>query len=195
MDWEALLVSSGIVSAVVAAVIAAVNSWYIRRDTHRLEKDLETIKARLQTRSTIDLALRDARLAAYQELWCLTGKLPQWPRAAQPAGDDLMYEDLRKFSQDLRDWYFSKGGWLLSVEARKAYTPVQESLWNDVGGVLWDTHADGSRHLRHGPVSERHYDQIRERCHELRNELTKDLHSRLAAPVLDDQDASLGAGE
>ena len=191
MDWESLLVGTGILGALVASIFAAVTSWY----NQRLTRELEMLQSRLETRSTIDLTLRDARLAAYQELWCLTGRLPQWPRAAKPAGDDFTYEDLKTFSEGLRDWYFKKGGWLLSVEAREAYTPVQESLWNDDGGVLWDVHADGSRDLRQGPVKTEHYDRVRERCHELRNELTRDLHSRLAAPVLDDQEPPVRAGE
>jgi hypothetical protein len=180
MDWESLLAGSGIIGALVAALFAAVTSWY----NHRLTRELEAVQSRLEARATIDLNLRELRLAAYKELWELTGIVPRWPRAAQPLADDVTYEDLRTFSDNLRVWYYAKGGWLLSTEARKAYTPVQEAICNEDDGVLWAESNDGTRAIRTGPVTAADYDRVHDRCSELRSQLTRDLHSRLAAPTL-----------
>jgi hypothetical protein len=180
MDWQSLLAGSGIVGALVASLFAAVTSWYNQRLTH----ELETLQARQEARAAIDVNLRELRLAVYKELWELTGVVPRWPRAAQPLADDVTYEDLRRFSDNLRIWYYTKGGWLLSTEAGEAYTPVQEAICNEDDGVLWAEAADGTRAIRTGPVTAADYDRVHDRCSELRSELTEDLHSRLAAPTL-----------
>jgi hypothetical protein len=57
----------------------------------------------------IDVDLRTRRIDAYETLWASTKILPKWPR-----NDGVTYEQLRQFSETLRDWYFGTGGMFLS---------------------------------------------------------------------------------
>jgi hypothetical protein len=72
-----------------------------------------------------------------------------------------------KFSNSLRDWYFTDGGGMfLSRTAHCAYTELQETLT----ALL-------SRQLT-GIVSDEHYDDIRKLCSALRSKLTQHIGSR-----------------
>jgi hypothetical protein len=114
-----------------------------------------------QLLSNVDLDLRRARATPYQELWHLTRCLPLWPKAANAS-----CADMRIFSGELRDWYFTGGGLWLSRESRKAYEALQTRLQDFQG-------RDGPLD---GPLNE--YEEIRVLCSQLRSELTRDLSSR-----------------
>ena len=107
----------------------------------------------------------DGGLTWTSTLWTLTEAFPRYP-ARKP----VSYDALLPFSESLRDWYFRTGGILLSVHARDAYFAVQGEL---------RLHIDKRRTDR---LEDEVYDAIRDRCSDLRTELTDDLLSRLAAP-------------
>src|SRR5690242_9138356 len=81
------------------------------------------IKTNLDLHTKLDDQLRDRRLAPYKEIWLKTAILATWPRATS-----VTYAQLHKFSGDLRDWYFGKGGIYMSVETRNAYFALQEAV-------------------------------------------------------------------
>jgi hypothetical protein len=110
-----------------------------------------------QLLSDVDLDLRRSRAAPYQALWCLTRRLPLWPKDTT-----VTCADMRTFSGELRDWYFAGGGMWLSRESRKAY----ESLQTRLQGFQ----------SRDGLLDE--YEAVRVLCSQLRSELTRDLSSR-----------------
>jgi hypothetical protein len=112
-------------------------------------------------RQKLDEALRSERLVQYKKLWLITGRLPQWPRAA------LVQGDLVAMSEALRDWYFQDGGIYLSTKSRTLYTGVQESI--ATAGAGRDAGA---------AVDDPDYDRIRAACSALRSALTNDLASR-----------------
>ncbi len=115
----------------------------------------------------IDLDLRTRRIEVYKELWKATAVLPKWPRAA-----DVTYEDLLKLSETLRDWYFQKGGMYLSHTAHHdGYVPLQDAL------------ADVLKSRATGPITDPHYDAIRDRCSTLRTALARDIQSRRESPI------------
>lgn len=116
----------------------------------------------LNFRVRIDENLREKRLAVYKTLWEKTKILPKWPK-----NPDVTYENLHKFSGELRDWYFDEGGIYLTAESRKAYEVVQDKLSEVVGD-----HQDITI------ISEGDYESIRVSCSSLRTELTRDLQSR-----------------
>jgi hypothetical protein len=115
----------------------------------------------LAGRQGVDAAIRERRLAVYKELWLKTDVLPKWPRKLETSRAEL-----KKFSEDLRNWYFNEGGMFLSESSRKAYGALQKRL-ND------SDIAQGS-----GSVSGEQYDSLQKRCSKLRTELAHDLLSR-----------------
>ena len=139
-------VTTVIVSALVGGIVSYVGALW---------------KNMLGERSRIDESLREARIDVYKTIWRLTGLLPQWPKS-----DDVTYKNLLRLSEDVRDWYFDKGGIYLSEEARTSYGNLQETLTHIVG-----TQASGK-------MSDEHYETARAKCSLLRSELTKDLLSR-----------------
>ena len=93
--------------------------------------------------------------------------LPKWPRA-----ENVTYEQLLKLNQDLRTWYFTRGGMYLSRTAhRDAYSPLQDKL----AGVLKSNTT--------GNISGDHYDLIRDKCSALRTSLANDIESRRESPI------------
>ncbi len=116
--------------------------------------------------SSIDTDLRHKRTEVYKELWKSTELLPKWPRAS-----DVTYKDLIKFSNDLKDWYFNKGGIYLSRGAQNRYADLQKTL----------TYVLMGKDL--GKISNQDYDRVRNKCSALRTELTNDLLSRRGAPL------------
>jgi hypothetical protein len=106
--------------------------------------------------------LQRERIASYRGLWGLTKLLPKWPRSR-----DVSYENLRAFSNALRDWYFNEaGGLFLSRTAHTSYAALQDSL----NAILVEQPS--------GSISDEHYDAIRELCSSLRSKLARDVGSR-----------------
>ena len=106
--------------------------------------------------------LQHERFATYKELWRLTKLLPKWPRA-----NAVGYEDLRKLSQSLRDWYFNEGGGMfLSRAAHTSYAALQDSLT----AILVEQPS--------GVISDEHYEAVRVLCSTLRSQLARDVGSR-----------------
>lgn len=133
----------------------------------KLKRIEEEHRASLQFASALDLDLRSARKTAYADLWSRTKVVPKWPR-----DPSLGYEDLRKLSEGMRDWYFAGGGMLLSRTAREVYGDAQAAIHACLG-------AD-----RPGRVSDADYDRVRDALSALRTELTDDLLTRREAPAL-----------
>lgn len=135
-----------------------------RRVSRPLEsavKKAETLyEKQVDVGAQVDLDLRSKREPFYQNLWRLGGLFPRWPRA-----DDVTYANVLKRSGECRDWFFEGGGMYLSVESRKAYGVVQETL-SRLGRKSDEVIADDE------------YDNMVELLHNLRQELTTDLLSR-----------------
>ncbi len=123
-------------------------------------------KANLEIAEQIDVHLREKRIPVYEAIWKTMDVLPKWPRA-----ENVSYEKILKFSQDLRDWYFHTGGMYLSSHSKVAYVALQDTIWTILP------------HPSQGALSGEHYDQIRESCSKLRDELTIDLQSRRPTPI------------
>jgi hypothetical protein len=123
-------------------------------------------KKQLEIAGSIDLDLRQRRIGAYQEMWARTSLLPMWPRAK-----NVTYEKLNELSEALRDWYFGSGGMYLSAKTRETYGDLQQAI----KAVLDQT---GS-----GPLTEQHYDSVRDKCSALRSQMTDDILSRRPAPL------------
>ncbi len=112
-------------------------------------------------RRSVDLAVHRSRGEVYKAVWEKTGLLPKWPRRT-----DVKYSDLRRFSEELRNWYFLVGGLYLSDSARAAYGNLQEALNDPRRPQGTDTDSDSD------------YTLLQISCSKLRTELTHDLLSR-----------------
>jgi hypothetical protein len=113
-------------------------------------------------RGEIDLDLRKLRIDAYKLIWEETDILPAWPKDQK-----VTYGDLDKFSAQLKDWYFKKGGIFLSYNAHhKGYIPLQKAI------------ADLDAKQKDSPLAKTDYTAIREKCSALRTLLTQDIQSR-----------------
>ncbi len=154
--------------------VAKEHDWSLKRLEAEYGSSLKRVeeshKASVTFASALDAELRTQRTKAYAVLWCMTGKLPQWPR-----DEKLQYSDLPALSEHLRDWYFQTGGIYLSGSARQVYSTVQEAIQV----VL------ASR--KTGLVETPDYESIRKACSALRTELTKDLLSRREPPSLPEE--------
>ena len=140
--------------------------------TKRIESTLtkaeETHKKMLELAGGIDLDLREKRKNAYLVIWGKMRLLPKWPRAS-----GITYDDLRKLSEEFREWYFDGGGMYLSTGAMDAYKAVQDTIAGVVGGN------------KRGPIKPEEYDAVydavRDKCSAFRTALTNDLLSRRSA--------------
>jgi hypothetical protein len=146
-----------IVTSVVSAiggssiVLAAMSAWLGKVWSERIAR-VENLLGQ------IDIDLRERRIETYKDLWEATAVFPKWPRAIA-----VTYEDLLKFSQVLRQWYFHRGGMYLSrTTHRDGYTVLQTTI------------EDILRAHPSGVILEGHYDLVRERCSSLRSYLATD---------------------
>jgi hypothetical protein len=123
----------------------------------------DTFKARFDYQNQALNALLKERWDEYQKLWAISGELPKWPRNRQ-----LTISQLHDLSTRMKEWYFGKGGMMLSQESRRQYEFVQDGLM-----LACQKEADPQK-----PVTEADYEQIRLYFSGLRSELTRDLMSR-----------------
>jgi hypothetical protein len=141
--------------------------------------------------------LRDKRMDAYRLLWNKLEVLALY----QPKAD-LTYSELETLAAELREWYFSSGGLLLSTASRNAYFACQDALVEVLRAVdaASMTQAVRPRHARitrdeldaqeHSSEAWRpaadpaaDYVQIRQRTSALRSALCDDLGTR-ARPLV-----------
>jgi hypothetical protein len=113
-----------LVGIVVAAAVGAgsgifTTSWKTR-------KDLE---------SQYDIDLRKLRIEAYSALW-----KELEPLAYYSPSSPLTYGALHRLSETLRDWYFQKGGLVLSERTRAPYFHLQQALTQLPGGPAREAH-------------------------------------------------------
>ena len=142
-----------------AVVLAALATWLGKVWADRIAQTQKLLQ-------DIDVDLRKRRIDVYQELWKSTALLPKWPRH-----EGVTYERLRQFSEELRAWYFDKGGMYLSRSTHDgAYGPLQDAL-----AELLQAH-------KSGPISDEHYEAVRRRCSTLRGALADDIESRREGP-------------
>lgn len=113
--------------------------------------------------------LQKDRWLEYEKLWNYSGLLPKWPRNTQ-----LTLGQLHALSYDLKNWYFGKGGIMMSKESREAYEFVQIALTKAWEGVQNEQSV----------VSAVDYDAIRSAFSNLRSEMTQDLKSRKRQIIL-----------
>lgn len=173
MPWTEILggATGGLAVLVVAALFLGKVVTEKIADTatklveDRLRRAEELYKSSVAFVSAVDTDLRTRRIDVYAELWEKTGLLPMWPW-----NTELKYEELRRLTADLRDWYFKRGGMYLSESACDNYFEVQKC-----NAILDKVQA--------GPVSREDYTAVRDKCSALRTELAKDLLSRREAPA------------
>jgi hypothetical protein len=124
------------------------------------------IEAALAARSRSSEQLRDLRLAVYPQLWLRSAPLSFWPRS------ELTWDGLKDLHIELRRWYFSVGGMVLSERSRARYGDVQELL-----------NAQLARHSSGTVAVEDHLDLARTYS-ALRTSLTEDLSTRRQRSLL-----------
>ncbi len=151
--------------------------------------------------------LRDKRADVYQKLWVLLE-----PFALFHPKDDVTYAIVAELGVELRKWYFSIGGLLLSTDARKAYFELQDAVVE----VLRDAEKDGRgatitlrgkqqtwtlgeftkledrKDWTPEERATRDYVQVRKRTSTLRSTLCDDLGSR-AQPLISERPANPAA--
>jgi len=102
---------------VISAALGAVGGGLLTFFTTRwqIRKELEF---------AYDKDLRERRIKVYIELWKLLEVFAKYSRPI----DQVQLKDVRELSEGLRHWYFHKGGFYLSIDARDAYFALQETL-------------------------------------------------------------------
>jgi hypothetical protein len=102
----------GLLGGVIGSIAGGSLTWASTRWT--LRRQLE---------HSYDKELRSERLAAYRQLWQITGALPryQWPSKASRS-------DLRQLMKQFHRWYFDVGGLFFSQAAKDAYFEMMNAL-------------------------------------------------------------------
>ncbi len=128
-----------------------------------------TVSSWLAARARIAEELREQRLQPYREIWVQTALFSRWPRT------DATNGHVRRFHDDLRQWYYAEGGMLMSENARARYGHVQ-----DVAEALVELERPDGEEL----AGDEHYEPLMEACSALRVALTEDLESRQQRSLL-----------
>jgi hypothetical protein len=117
-------------------------------------------KARLELLQAHDLVVQAERLARYQRLFHLSGRLPRYWRPDEAPGR----QDLAALRQDLHDWYFGEdaGGLFLTQNAKTRYLKLQNALAESM--ALGET-----------PLSDHETRALRDLASELRHQLSADV--------------------
>jgi hypothetical protein len=114
-----------------------------------------------------DLALRSNRVETYPALWALTEALPQYGKQRV-----VTISDLLNLIENLRGWYFERGGLFLSPHSRDTYFAFQTALTKATQG-----------HEPYETIDPKTREQLRESGSSLRTALTKDIRSRERATL------------
>ena len=123
-------------------------------------------KARLDLTVEYDKELRQSRLTAYQDLWTHLKPLAPYSPPAP-----ITYAIAKRTSEELRDWYFERGGIYLSREARGPYFDLKEELQRII-----DNH-----HLQQKPdveLDKKHLEALHHPGTALRAALSNDIGTR-----------------
>lgn len=117
-------------------------------------------KARLELVQAHDLTLQTARLARYQRLFHLSGRLPRYWRPGEEPGR----QDLATLREDLHEWYFGEeaGGLFLTQNSKSRYLQLQNALVQAVDAGTT-------------PLSEQESRTLRDLASELRHQLGQDI--------------------
>jgi hypothetical protein len=109
-----------------------------------------------------DLALRSNRVEVYPALWHLTEALPRYGKQRP-----VTISELRELIENLRAWYFERGGLFLSPDSRDSYFAFQQELTAAT--------RDGEPYETIDPATR---ERLRESGSSLRATLTEDIRSR-----------------
>jgi hypothetical protein len=104
-------IQTSILVGALAALVAAGATFLTTRWQLRRQFDFD-----------YDRQLRERRLMAYSELWCLLEPLSIYERAP------ITVNTAWVMSAKLTHWYYQTGGLVLSTAARDAYFPLQNVL-------------------------------------------------------------------
>lgn len=119
----------------------------------RLRRELELL---------YDRDLREKRVAAYQELWRRTKRVPRHRLAGE-----VTRNTMREVREDWHDWYYDGGGIYMSEAVRSKYFDATQAL-EDAADVVDDR-----------VLSPGEYDGVYARVKALRDALTGDIGARL----------------
>jgi hypothetical protein len=108
-----------VATLIVGAIVSAAATYFATRAQWRLNYDAD---------------LREKRIDAYADLWGRLQPLAKFHRPAPFSGDDAT-----KLAGSLQEWYFTKGGIFLSMDARRDYFAVQDALEFLDSGWGWQT--------------------------------------------------------
>jgi hypothetical protein len=140
-----------ILAGLVGAIAGGIISWLTTNS--RLRHELELL---------YDRELRDKRVAAYNELWLRTKRVPRaWIRG------EVTGEALQDVREDWHNWYYDKGGIYMSKPVRTAYFGATQAL---------EEAADANRGRK---LTLAEYEKVYTRVKALRDSLTDDIGARL----------------
>lgn len=126
------------------------------------------VKSYLDARRKVDEDLRERRNLVYQELWSKTESFRPWPQ------QKASYTDVEDFQGQLADWYYHKGGMLLSKSGQRAYQRLQERLTYII--LVGERMTVEQRNTTHIPKED--WIDVELSCSRLRAALTDDLLSQ-----------------
>ena len=109
-DFETILIPS--ITGLASGIVSAVLTYFGTRSKIRLDLSAE-----------YDKELRASRLEVYKELWKLLKPLARYSRESP-----LTYSVVKKTSEDMRDWYFDRGGIYLSRASRDPYFEMKKAM-------------------------------------------------------------------
>ncbi|MGO4186814.1 hypothetical protein [Pseudarthrobacter sp. TAF60_1] len=134
------------------------------------------VKDYFSLRVKSDESLRQQRLKSYQDLWSLTRVTPN-----NPKDPSITYAMLGHAAEQLLDWYYTKGGLVLSRRSQEAYQNFQKTL-GKIASEGATSHLHSSVLNSDLKFKTTHYQSVHAAASTLRTALTDDLQSRNRHP-------------
>jgi hypothetical protein len=112
-----------VVDKLLIAVIVAFVGYWVKGGLERIRRQEQARLARVKRLEQFRLVVATAGLPAYQALWSITEAV------SLSAERDLTEDDRRRFSEELRSWYYEKGNAMfLSLRALDLFQKAKKLL-------------------------------------------------------------------
>ena len=116
--------------------------------------------------------LWNKRHEVYKKFFTISSAFPLYPEPAK-----VTYDELYEISTALRDWYFNESGLSLSINSRKFYFKLQQSIQDIL--IQKKIIPKGNEENKAVVMTDTEYAIITKTMSDVRNEMTNDLRSRL----------------
>jgi len=155
MSFDIETIFIPLITGFASGLVSAILTYYGTRSKIRLDLSAE-----------YDKELRASRLEVYKELWALLEPLARFSREKP-----ISYSVVEETANNMRKWYFEKGGIYLSKLSRKPYMKLKKAMQAIIDDESLAKQTDA-------PLSGPKIDVMLKRGSNLRTSLADDIGTR-----------------